>query len=289
MYSINRKTADDRGIRGSRGGRYYLLLHFTRISNKQGAPLANDRIKLFRKNIFGDRLNALRTLLPEKTALREDIAEEYQTSDENVQNYIIATQNFGPEIEDAIEGIFSKPSNRGPSNIAARTTILRHESDLLKDREDDSLKYGRTPIELLLSKKKKFFATNPILHKQLTEVEQKKKSLDESMLKFYQNFNNNNNFQQQNAFKNFFTRLFQGSRPPPPVSPPTPTAANFPLLPPPPPDNNDNVINTTNVDRNGTMTATQQQQGCLDARYDLAAGCLDTRQIITAAVATNEI
>ena len=102
--------------------------------------------------------------------------EKYQTSDENVQNYIIATQNFGFEIEDAIEGIFSKPSDRGPSNIAARTTIQRHESNLLKDQEDDSLKYGRTPIGLLLSKKKKFFATNPVLHKQLTEWNKKKES-----------------------------------------------------------------------------------------------------------------
>ena len=171
--------------------------------NKQDAPLANDRIKLFRKNIFGDRLNSLRTLLPEKTALRKDIVEEYQTSNENVQNYIITTKNFGPETENVIKGIFSKPSNRGPSNIAARTTILRHASDLLKDREDDSLKYGHMPIGLLLSKKKKFLPQIPSFINSSQRWNKKKSLSDESMLKFYQNFNNNNNFQQQNTSKNF--------------------------------------------------------------------------------------
>ena len=94
------------------------------------------------------------------------------------------------------------------------------------------------------------------------------------MLKFYQNFNNNNNFQQQNAFKNYFTRLFQGSRPPLPPQ----LAANFSPLPPPPPDNNDCDDCDDECDATTTTTA-----GCLDARYDPAAGCLDTRQIITAA------
>ena len=146
---------------------YYLLPHFKRVKDRKGtvqAVAANNRLKLFRKNIFGDRLNSLHPLLPETTALRAELAEEYQTSDENVQNYIIATQNFGPEIEDAIEGIFAKPSDRGPNNIAARSTILRHESDLLTEKEDDSLKYGRMPQSLLLAKKKKFFCHESCLY-----------------------------------------------------------------------------------------------------------------------------
>ena len=171
-------------------GSYYLLPHFKRVKDSKGTTKVDNRLKLFRKNIFGDRLNFLRPLLPEKRVLRDQLAEEYQTTNENVQDYILATKNFGPEIEDAIEGIFEKPSNQYPSNIAARNTILRHQSDLLTEKEDDSLKDGRTPQSLLLSKKKKFFATNPVLHKQLTEIERKKKSLDKSMLKFFENQTN---------------------------------------------------------------------------------------------------
>ena len=82
---------------------------------------------------------------------------------------------------------------------------------MLTEKEGDSLKYGRRPQSLLLSKKKKIFATNLVLHKQLTERECKKKSLDESMLKFFEN-QTNTSFQKQqqleNGMKEFFRSLF---------------------------------------------------------------------------------
>ena len=87
----------------------------------------------------------------------------------------------------AINQIFTKPSNQFPSNIAARNTIVRHESDLLLNKEDDLLKDGRMPHRLLLSKKKKFYANNPVLWKQLTKTEKKKKDLDDSMFRYFQN------------------------------------------------------------------------------------------------------
>ena len=107
------------------------------------------------------------------------LQETIHTSDEAIQNYIIATQNFGNEIQDLIDSIFEKPSSRYSNNIAARNTILRHQSDLLLDKKDDSLKYGRVPQGLLLSEK--IFSNQSFLFKQLNLLSEK---IDEGIKKF---------------------------------------------------------------------------------------------------------
>ena len=123
-----------------------------------------------------------------------------------IQNYIIATQNFGNEIQDSIDSIFEKPSSRYSNNIAARNTILRHQSDLLLDKKEDSLKYRRVPQGLLLSDKKKFSATNPVLFKQLNLSTEK---LDEDIKKVLENKDNETVARQLKKLKEFYIGQYQ--------------------------------------------------------------------------------
>ena len=167
---------------------YYLLPDLKKFSDRRGQRKLDKRISLAKRSIFNDRFDEIKPLFrAEKGFNRDDFARDYHTSDEAIQNYIIATQNFGNEIQDSIDSIFEKPSSRYSNNIAARNTILRHQSDLLLDKKEDSLKYGRVPQGLLLSDKKKFSATNPVLFKQLNLSSEK---LDEDIKKVLENKDN---------------------------------------------------------------------------------------------------
>ena len=74
----------------------------TKVSDAKGKNKFDNKIKLYRQSIFGDRYNELKPILSNnKQRLREDLAKEYHTTDENVQNFILATQNFGEDIDDS--------------------------------------------------------------------------------------------------------------------------------------------------------------------------------------------
>ena len=73
------------------------------VSDAEGKKKIDNKIKLYRRSVFGDGYNELKPILSsDKQGLRIDLAEEYYTTNENVQNFILATQTFDKDIDDAI-------------------------------------------------------------------------------------------------------------------------------------------------------------------------------------------